>query len=208
MGSNAIAEMSFDLENTLTKNKDFPDDHVFISGLARSGTTVLLQYLYNTGKFRSLTYRDMPFVLMPGMWKKISFQKRTFSLQERAHLDGVMIGLDSPEAFEEVFWRVFSGKEYILNDKLKLYQINDALSQKFKAYLNHIMVSCKSDNQTRYLSKNNNNVLKLPYFQKKLSGFHYRYPFQGAFTACKFFIKSASAFFYYPAARTILRWTI
>ena len=44
----AIAEISFDIENTLVNKKDttFSDNHIFISGLARSGTTILFQYLY------------------------------------------------------------------------------------------------------------------------------------------------------------------
>ena len=51
------------------------DNHVFITGLARSGTTVFLNSIYESDKFASLTYRDMPFVLAPNYWSKINFYK-------------------------------------------------------------------------------------------------------------------------------------
>ena len=109
--------MSFAIENALIKKpQELPGNHVFISGLARSGTTILLKYLYETGAFKSLTYSDMPFVLMPNTWKKISRKKTKSSKHERAHNDSIKIGPDSPEAFEEVFWRVFFGKNYIRDD--------------------------------------------------------------------------------------------
>ena len=80
------------------------DNHVFISGLARSGTTIVMRRFYETNYFRSLTYRDMPFVLMPKIWRKVigPFQQQGIS-RERAHGDGIKVTVDSPEAFEEVF---------------------------------------------------------------------------------------------------------
>jgi hypothetical protein len=166
--SKAVAEISFDIENVITKNKNsaFEDKHVFISGLARSGTTILMQYLYETGCFKSLTYRDMPFVLMPNTWKKISHRKTLTGYKERAHLDGIMIGHDSPEAFEEVFWRLFCGKDCILYNRLRLHAVDDETIEKFRRYILNVLFSGDRENQTRYLSKNNNNVLRLQYLHK------------------------------------------
>ena len=42
----------------------------FVTGLARSGTTQLLNSLYKTG-FSSYTYSDMPFLFSPNMWGKL-----------------------------------------------------------------------------------------------------------------------------------------
>ena len=105
LGSKAIAQTFFDLETFF--NRSFPDSiyekHAFVAGLARSGTTVLMRTLHASGRFRSLTYRDMPFVLMPNLWKKISYQSKTYTPEkERAHGDGILVDFDSPEAFEEV----------------------------------------------------------------------------------------------------------
>ena len=66
---------------------------------------VEMNRLYEHGDFCSPTYRDMPFILAPGIWQKIcKISHRDSELQERAHGDGVEIGFDSPEAFEEIFW--------------------------------------------------------------------------------------------------------
>jgi hypothetical protein len=168
--SKAIAEMSFDMENAVIKKKKlvFSDSHIFISGLARSGTTMLMRYLYETGIFRSLTYQDMPFVLMPNTWKQMAYKRPATEYKERAHQDGIMVGFDSPEAFEEVFWRVFCEEQYICKDRLKLHTVDDDISDKFKKYIRNILLSGDGVNQTRYLSKNNNNVLRFRYLQQCL----------------------------------------
>jgi hypothetical protein len=175
-----IAEISFDIENTLVNKKDatFPDNHLFISGLARSGTTILLQYLYETGLFRSLTYLDMPFLLMPNIWKSLAYKKKPSEYKERAHQDGIIIGFDSPEAFEELFWRVFCGEKYICNDRLKLHDVDEEILKKFKDYIGNILLSGSSANQTRYLSKNNNNVMRFEALQKILPNSQIIIPFR------------------------------
>ena len=43
--------------------------HIFITGLPRSGTTSLLNFLYSSNQYASLTYRNMPFVLSPNLSK-------------------------------------------------------------------------------------------------------------------------------------------
>ncbi len=178
--SKAVAEISLDIENATIKGKEktFPDNHVFISGLARSGTTILLQHLHNTGLFRSLTYRDMPFVLMPNTWKKISRQKPHVEYKVRAHNDGIMVNPDSPEEFEEIFWRVFCSKDYILKDRLLLHGLDGDVLEKFKNYIKNILISAETENQTRYLSKNNNNVLRFGYLQKAFPASHIIIPFR------------------------------
>lgn len=178
--SKAIAEISFDIENAIIKKKgrSFSDNPVFISGLARSGTTILMRHLYETGHFKSLTYLDMPFVLMPNIWKKMSYRKAPAEYEERAHQDGIMIGFDSPEALEEVFWRVFCGKDYILEDRLQLHRVDDDILEKFKDYVKNILISSDTVTQTRYLSKNNNHVLRLDYLQKIMPGSHIIIPFR------------------------------
>jgi hypothetical protein len=66
LGTPFIGEALFELEKSLYASKSgdvSQDDHVFVCGLARAGTTVLMRRLYESGQFCSLTYRDMPFVL-------------------------------------------------------------------------------------------------------------------------------------------------
>lgn len=77
---------------------------VFITALPRAGTTPLLSALSLFPSLAAQTYRDMPFVLAPLLWSRLGGAfRRGGAPRERAHGDGVAIGLDSPEASEEVF---------------------------------------------------------------------------------------------------------
>jgi len=157
----AILEASFDIEQKLFSKEPIESiqaKHVFVSGLARSGTTMLMRALYNSRAFSSLTYRDMPFVLAPNIWAKVTRRsQRHRDDVERAQGDGVQIGFDSPEALEEVFWRVFGG-DYIRGDRLVSVRLTDESIAAFRIYVDLIN---RRYNKTRYLSKNNNNLLRL-----------------------------------------------
>jgi hypothetical protein len=156
--------LSDDIDGALTKKfeKRTDSSHVFICGLARAGTTMLMRAFYETGQFRSLTYRDMPFVLMPSVWRTLTqtFQKRG-SLQQRAHGDGIKVDFDSPEAFEEVFWRTYAGQDYIHDNYLVPHVASEDLIAKFCDYVGRIIQGTQGIEQDRYLSKNNNNILRL-----------------------------------------------
>jgi len=162
LGSNIIPEMLFDIEMFFFNKKlsrDYLKQHLFVSGLPRSGTTILMRSLYETNYFASLTYRDMPFVLAPNIWNKIAGSKNTDNPSiERAHKDRIKISVDSPEALDEIFWRVKLKKNYILNDKLILHQADDEAIEEFRNFISLILYKY---NKKIYLSKNNNNLLRL-----------------------------------------------
>jgi len=161
LSNTAILETSFDMERKLFAErpiKSIQAKHVFVSGLARSGTTMLMQALYDSREFSALTYRDMPFVLAPNTWAKVTERsQRHMDDVERAHGDGIQIGFDSPETLEEVFWRVFGG-DYIREDRLASVRLTDESIAAFRVYVDLIN---RRYNKRRYLSKNNNNVLRL-----------------------------------------------
>ena len=147
-----MREASFDIERGLFHNNLEAADgnHVFVSGLARSGTTLLLNTLFNTEDFASLTYDDMPFLLAPNLWSKLTgFKQHEFSV-ERAHGDGMLVGTDSVEAFEEVFWNTFPDNEIDSHEK-------------FKDYVRLILGKYK---KLRYLSKNNQNIKRIRLINK------------------------------------------
>lgn len=168
-----IRNMSFELEKVLYLKKAIRDPRIidqpmYVMGLARSGTTVTLEILEKTGVFHSTTYRDMPFVLCPNFWRGLTRYSRLNSqLAARAHGDGIVIGFDSPESFEEVFWRTacetrhgpdlayLSANEEILSDFAAYRQLSvfSSLSRDFR--------SAQAPLKMRYLSKNNNNVMRL-----------------------------------------------
>jgi len=169
LGNEALLEMSFDIEKKLNPDistNTIEGKHVFVTGLARSGSTILMQTIFNSAEFSSLTYRDMPFVLAPNTWSKITRRfQYDMDKTERAHADGIQIDYDSPEALEEVFWRVFGGK-YILKDRLVGLELTDDAIENFRIYINLIN---RRYNKHRYLSKNNNNILRL-------AGLHRAFP--------------------------------
>ena len=159
-----IAEMSFDLDQAMVRSAPRAiagRRHVFVSGLARAGTTVLMRRFHATGQFRSLTYRDMPFVLAPNLWARISgASRRRIEAAERAHGDRLVVDLDSPESLDEVFWRVFAGNEYLKPDRLVPHEPKDAVVAKYVRYVNAILASDPAGRE-RYLCKDNNNILRL-----------------------------------------------
>ncbi len=159
-----VAEMSFDMDQARAGPPPQglrEAHHVYVAGLARAGTTVLMRRFHASGQFRSLTYRDMPFVLAPNLWKSLTARSsRDIEAGERAHGDQLVVDADSPESLEEVFWRVFDARRYIAADHLGPHAPPADLREKYLRYVGAILASGDSG-QTRYLSKNNNNILRL-----------------------------------------------
>ena len=98
-----INKSLFELEKIiyLKKNKTKNETHIFVTSLPRSGTTSILNFLYSSGKFASLTYKNMPFILAPNFSKL--FNKNNFPKKERLHGDGILFDINSPEALDEIF---------------------------------------------------------------------------------------------------------
>ena len=137
LSSQFMREVTFDFENTNMSTLNELDNHIFITGLARAGTTILLNALYKSNIFASLSYADMPFVLAPNLWSKISFKEKDLELKERAHGDGIKVSTESPEAFEEVFWKTFAEEEY------------GELEDKFRVYVGNIVKKYKKDKNAK-----------------------------------------------------------
>ena len=74
-----INKSLFELEKIVyLKNKDIKNQsHVFITGLPRSGTTSLLNFLFSSDEYASLKYRNMPFVLSPNFSKLFNKKKHS-----------------------------------------------------------------------------------------------------------------------------------
>lgn len=163
LSSPALTEMQFDLETMLLrgdKAAEAQGPHVFVCGLARAGTTILMRSIFDSGAFASLTYRDMPFVMAPNLWARMQgrSQKRS-EAKERAHGDGIYVDQDSPEALEEVFWRTHCADDYLREDGLAPHKVDAQTVERFRAYVAAIL---RRYGAARYLSKNNNNILRIP----------------------------------------------
>ena len=126
------------LEKMDIKNKI----HVFITGLPRSGTTSILNFIYSSGEFASLKFSNMPFILSPNISKFL--YKKDIEKKERVHSDGIKYSLESPEAFDEIFLK---SNDIFVKEELQ----------------NYLSLILKSERKARYLSKNNLNYRRIDF---------------------------------------------
>lgn len=140
-------------------------DEVFVTGLPRAGTTLLLELLYRTGEFQSFTYRDMPFIMSPLLWSKLArLDRRPSVAQARAHDDGLEISVDSPEAFEEVIWLAYLRARIVKPSWLEPVaadQLTPEASQGLRSAVHRLLAQRAPAGEPRYLSKNNANISRL-----------------------------------------------
>ena len=134
-------------------------NHVFITGLPRSGTTSLLNFLFMSGNFASLTYANTPFIMATNLASKI-FSKSKIEKRERFHKDGIFHDLNSPESFDEVFFSTFSEKE---------------ADQELQNFISLILTNKKKE---RYLSKNNLHYKRINFLQNKFKNSIFLIPFR------------------------------
>lgn len=137
---------------------------VFVTSLPRAGTTMMLEVLASVPDFASATYRHMPFTLAPLLWKRFAgrFGRASGTAAERAHGDGVEVGLDSPEAFEEMLWMAYWPAHYQADAILpwSAEAEADAFGDFFRRHVAKI-VAGSGCSARRYLSKNNANIARL-----------------------------------------------
>ncbi len=74
--------------------------------------------------------------MAPGLWSKMSgVSSKKGEMKARAHGDGLDVSYDSPEALDEVFWWVFSGDDYIRDDRLLQMAADDEAIEKYRLYI-------------------------------------------------------------------------
>lgn len=156
LGNKNISLFIFKIElflNRRTLRTNISIHNVYISGMARAGTTVLMQYLGELEEFKSLSYRNLPFIFMPKTWPLL-ISKKKVQEKERFHRDGVKHSLNSYEALEEPFFRNNLGELYIKDDKIVKHNLNQKVYKSYN-YFRKLVAKDKI-----YLSKNNNHLLR------------------------------------------------
>jgi len=140
------------------------DRPVFIAGVARSGSTILLEALASCDSFASARYSDYPPLWFPCWWSQLKrhLPKPAHSPSERAHGDGIAVTVDSPEAFDEVFWMHFFPHRHdpAISQRLTTQDHNPPFDE---FYRNHIRKVLLARGRPRYLCKGNYNLARLPY---------------------------------------------
>ena len=169
----AVQETAADIESLLYGQRFRHIDverPIFVTSLPRAGTTLVLELLARVPGIATHNYRDMPFVLAPVLWDAVSRSfRKTSDLRERAHGDGMAVGYDSPEAFEEILWRSFWPTKYA-NDRMALWSDDEnstAFRDRFVDHIRKILALRSHEGRRgRYASKNNANIARLGFLKK------------------------------------------
>lgn len=139
------------------------DRPVFVAGLARSGTTMLLELLSQVPGVATHRYRDFPFLLTPYLWNQfVSLFGVTVDAIQRPHQDGIFITPESPDAFEEPIWQHYFPEVH----RLAYSHVLDANSrneQFDKTFVEHIRKMLLIRDGVRYVSKGNYNLTRIEY---------------------------------------------
>jgi hypothetical protein len=155
-------EVKADKKKGGRKNEKF----LIVTGLARSGTTSLLNAIQQTGHFASLSYANMPFLMSPNSWKRI-YNPKQVEQKERSHGDGIKISLDSTEALEEYFFKLKANDSFIQEERLKEYTLQ---TEDYDDYLDYQSIVVHQSEKT-YLAKNNNFLLRYNSIRKRNTDF-------------------------------------
>ena len=137
---------------------------IYIAGLARSGSTLLLELLSSLPGVAAHRYRDYPGVYAPYLWNRYldCTPQRASEPSERTHRDGISVTPESPEAFEEILWMAFFPRLHDprVNAVLDAHTTHSEFTAFYRDHLRKLLLVREGK---RYLSKGNYNVTRLEY---------------------------------------------
>jgi len=166
-GSRAIAPLLIrlsELESLLHPPRSI-DRPVFITGIARAGTTITLELVGRHSDVATHRYSDFVLPYLPVWWNWLFPRLPGEKLDEpveRLHGDGIMVTHRSPEAIEEMLWLEFFPALHSAPDShvMSAATSNPAFE---RFYRNHIGKLLRVRKQSRYVTKNNYLVGRLGY---------------------------------------------
>jgi hypothetical protein len=142
------------------------DRPVIVTGIARAGTTILLEALARHRQLGTHRYRDFPGQFIPVWWNRGQTPDDS-TPQERAHGDRLAVTQDSPEAMEEPLWMAFFPGAH----RPEVCNVLDRRTSnpKFERfYRDHIRKLLITRERPRYAAKANYNLTRLGYLQSIL----------------------------------------
>ena len=114
-------------------NKIEIDRPIYITGLARAGTTIVLEMLDKHPDLASHKYKNVLMPYLPDWFSQIAdkfnFYTKPF---ERLHRDGILVNRESPEAVEEIFWQKFFNNLH--NEKISNIVSRNISNPKFEKF--------------------------------------------------------------------------
>ena len=155
--SRSFRIFSFDREcrrNRLAANPQ--RKNLFIAGMARAGSTTLLNTIFAGGEFAATTYAQMPFVLAPSLAGRLaSISRSNGATTDRAHGDGIQVSAGSPEALDGIFWSTFFPLQ---TPEIQPRRVPEPILQKYAKFIENQLAGSESQ---RYLCKMNQGIDKL-----------------------------------------------
>jgi len=139
------------------------DRPIYITGLARAGTTIILEMLEKHPDLATHNYKNLLLPYLPYWFSKITDKTHFYSEPfERLHSDGIIVTRDSPEAVEEIFWQRFFSNSH--NEEITNINSRYDSNPKFESfYYKHIKKLLSYQKCPRYLAKNNYIFTRLDY---------------------------------------------
>ncbi len=125
---------------------------IFVCGLARAGSTMLLELLARQRGVVTHRYRDFPFVTIPIWWNRfLDLTARDSEPRTRAHGDLIRITPHSPEGMEELLWSSCDTTENAFAQDTSFVSY----------YRDHVRKLLWLRGGQRYVSKNNYHVPRI-----------------------------------------------
>ncbi len=153
------------LESSLLAQKLRPvsiEKPIYVSGLARSGSTLLHEVVASQPSVATQRIKDYPLVFTPFWWRRTTRKQRPGPPRERAHQDGVMITADSPDAFEEMLWMAFFPRchDPSVSNLLTAEDSHPAFESFYRLHIRKLLLA---EGASRYAAKANYHVARLGY---------------------------------------------
>jgi hypothetical protein len=156
---------AFQLKKRMEKTQI--DRPIYITGLARAGTTITLEMLNKHPDIAAHRYLHMVLPYTPHWTQNIANYVPIIMKTpvERLHKDRIAVTRDSPEAVEEIFWQKYFPETH--NEKSSNILDKNVQNPHFEVfYRDHLKKLLINRKVTRYLAKNNYNVARMEYLQK------------------------------------------
>lgn len=146
------------------------DRPVFVTGMARAGTTITLEMLSRHPQVGTHRYTDFVVPYLPIWWQRILPRLPFRGLEqpvERIHKDRIRVTQESPEAIEEMVWVRFFPH---LHDPERVSVLGaDTSNPSFERfYAEHIRKLLLVRGRQRYVAKNNYLATRLGYLVRAL----------------------------------------
>jgi hypothetical protein len=133
----------------------------YVCGLARSGSTLLHEFLAACPGVASHRVKDYPLVFTPYWWRR-ALRRPPVPPRERAHGDRILLTPESPDALEEMVWMAFFPRchDPAVSNVLGAGVSRPAFEAFYPAHLRKLLLE---EGATHYAAKANYHVARLGY---------------------------------------------